>query len=97
MLTHLVAWKYKPETTEEQRERHRARLRDLKNSIAEIVTFHVGADVLGLPRSYDTGLVATFKDRAGLEIYDKDVRHQEVAALGREIAEHVVSVDFIEE
>lgn len=97
MLTHIVCWKYKPEATREQREWHLARLRDLKGSILEIVTFHVGADVLGLPRSFDTGLIATFKDRAGLEVYDKDPRHQEVAAIGREIAAQVVSVDFVEE
>ena len=97
MLTHIVVWKYKPETTEEQRELHRSRLRDLRNAIREIVTFHVGADMLFLPRSYDTGLVATFKNQADLDVYDKHPLHQEVAAIGREIAAHVASVDFIEE
>lgn len=97
MLTHIVIWKYKPEATTEQREWHRARLKDLRAAIREIITLHVGADMLFLPRSYDTGLVATFKDQAALEIYDKHPLHQEVVAIGREIAEHVASVDFVEE
>lgn len=97
MLTHLVAWKYKSGISEEQREFHRARLRNLKGAIKEVITFHVGADTLNLPRSYDTGLVATFKDRRALDVYDQHPLHREVVAIGREIAEHVVSVDFVEE
>ena len=97
MLTHIVLWKYKPEVTAEQRAHHVQRLRDLKGAILEIVTFHVGADVLHLARSYDTGLVATFRDRAALDVYTNDARHQEVVAIGREFAENVVSVDFVED
>ena len=96
MLTHIVVWKYKPEITENEREEHRAKLRNLKGIIAEIIDFNVGADMLHLPRSYDTGLVATFADQAGLDAYTVHPMHQEVANLGKIIAEHVVSVDFIE-
>jgi hypothetical protein len=53
--------------------------------------------MLHLARSYDTGLVATFEDQAGLDAYTIHPTHQEVANLGKEIAEHVVSVDFIDE
>lgn len=97
MLTHIVAWKYKPEVTEAERADHRLQLKRLRNSIREIVTFHVGADILRLPRSYDTALIATFKTQADLEIYDQHPEHQRVVQIGRAIAEHVVSVDFIEE
>jgi hypothetical protein len=97
MLTHIVVWKYKPEITAEQREDHRRQLKFLKNSIREIVTFHVGADMLHLPRSYDTGLVATFRDQVALDVYTNHPEHQKVAALGKELAQHVASVDFIEE
>ena len=94
MLTHIVVWKYKPEVDAEQRSEHVARLRRLSGVIPEIQSFAVGADVLGLPRSYHTGLVATFKDRAGLEAYDAHPEHQAVAQLGRAVSEHVASVDF---
>lgn len=94
MLTHIVIWKYKPEADEAQRSEHRERLRALDGRIPEIESFAVGADVLGLPRSYHTGLVATFRDRAGLEAYNVHPDHVAVVDLGRAISEHVASVDF---
>ena len=94
MLTHIVCWKYKPETTEEQRADHIARLRALPDVIPDILSFSVGRDILHLERSFDTGLVATYPDPAALNIYNDHPRHQEVAALGRQIVEKVVSVDF---
>ena len=95
MLTHIVCWKYKTEATEEQRENHRAELRKLSNTIAEVLSLSVGADVLHLARSFDTALVATFADRAALDVYDAHDEHKKVQAIGREIAEKVVSVDFV--
>ncbi len=94
MLTHIVVWKYKPEVGEEERREHVARLRALAGRIPEIESFAVGRDVLSLPRSYHTGLVATFRDRAGLEAYDAHPEHQAIVQLGRTISEHVASVDF---
>jgi hypothetical protein len=96
MLTHIVVWKYKDEASEETRQEHRAKLSNLKNAIPEIVDFRVGADVLCLARSYDTGLVATFKNLEDLDSYTIHPTHQEVANLGKEIAAHVASVDFFE-
>src|SRR5687767_12158534 len=94
MLVHIVCWKYKDETSMETREEHRAKLSNLKNIISEIVDLKVGADVLHLPRSYDTGLVVKFKSLEDLDVYTNHPTHLEVAALGKEIAAHVVSVDF---
>ena len=95
MLTHIVCWKYKDETTEEQRADHVARLRALPDVIPDIVSFDVGSDILHLDRSFDTGLVAVYPNRAALDVYTEHPAHQEVAALGKEIAKQVVSVDFI--
>ncbi len=76
---------------------HVARLRGLARFIPEILSLSVGADVLRLARSYDTGLVATFPDRAALDAYTNHPEHLQVAAMGRDISEHVVSVDFEDE
>jgi len=95
MLTHIVCWKYKEDTTEEQRADHIARLRALPDVIPNIVSFNVGRDILHLDRSFDTGLVSVYPDRDALDFYTNDPAHQEVAALGKQIAEKVVSVDFI--
>jgi len=95
MLTHIVCWKYKPETTAQQRDEHIARLRALTGIIPEIISLEVGADILHLDRSFDTGMSSTFADRAALDVYTVHPDHQIVVAFGREIAEKVVSVDFI--
>lgn len=94
MLTHIVCWKYKPETTLDQRENHIAKLRNLLSVVPDILSLNVGGDVLYLERSFDTGLVAIFPDRAALDAYTIHPEHQAVVAVGREIAEKVVSVDF---
>jgi len=97
MLTHIVIWKYKSDVGEEERREHVAMLRRLPAIIPEVQSFAVGFDVLKLPRSYHTGLVATFKDRAGLEAYTVHPDHVAVADFGRNVSEHVASVDFEDE
>lgn len=94
MLTHIVCWKYKPETTQEQKETHLARLKNLPNVIPNILSFDLGFDVLHLDRSFDLGLVATYADRDALDAYTIHSEHQTVAAFGKEVAEKTVSVDF---
>jgi len=94
MITHIVIWRYRAGVEQKLREEHMAMLRKLETIIPEIKTLSVGFDVLQLPRSYDTGLVATFQDRAGLETYTVHPEHIKVADLGRNISEHVGSVDF---
>ncbi len=95
MLTHIVCWKYEPETTAEQREEHIAKLRTLPDVIPNIESFEVGADILKLERSFDTGLVAIYPNRAALDFYTDHPEHQNVVAFGKQIAEKVISVDFL--
>ncbi len=97
MLTHIVCWKYKTETTQQQKETHLVKLRNLPNLIPNIISFNVGFDVLHLERSFDLGLVAVYPDRAALDFYTDHAVHQEAARMGKEIADRVVSVDFINE
>ena len=94
MLVHIVCWKYKPETDARTREEHRTKLTALPAVIPNIESFDVGADILHLERSFDTGLVAYFPDRAALNHYTDHPDHQAVASMGKQIAERVVSVDF---
>ena len=94
MLKHIVVWKYLEEVTPTQREEHVAMLRRLPSLIPNINSFAVGSDVLGLPRSYDTGLVAVFADRAGLDAYTVHPEHVAVADFGKRVSAHVASVDF---
>ena len=94
MLIHIVIWKYRADVPQATREEHVAKLRALVKVIPEIVSLEVGFDVLRLPRSYDTGLVAVFRDHAGLDAYTEHPQHVEAAAFGRAVSEHIASVDF---
>jgi len=94
MLTHIVCWKYKPETTSEMRVDHRAKLMALPRIIQNSESFNIGEDILHLERSFDTGLVAKFEGRAALYAYTDHPEHQKVVALGKQLAERAVSVDF---
>ena len=97
MLTHIVIWKYRAEVEEELRREHVERLRGLASLVEGIISLNVGTDVLKLPRSYDTGLVAIFRDRAALEAYTIHPDHIVVADFGRNLSQHVASVDFEEQ
>ena len=93
MLIHIVCFKYKPAVDAATRAEHRQRLRAL-GDIDGIVKLTVGEDVVRSTRSYDTGLVITFRDRAALDAYAKHPRHSPVAQFGVANSESIVSVDF---
>ena len=93
MLLHVVCFKYRTDVDAAARTQHRERLRALKD-LDGVVDLKVGEDVVGSPRSYDTGLAITFPDRAALDAYQKNERHVPVAQFGVSLSEHVVAVDF---
>ena len=92
MIVHIVCFKYNSDVDATARTRHRERLRALSD-IDGIIDLKVGEDVVRSPRSYDTGLVITFRDRAALDFYQKHPRHIPVAQFAAN-CESVVSVDF---
>jgi hypothetical protein len=94
MLTHIVVWKYRNDIEAEVRGEHVRLLQRLASVIEEVESLAVGSDVLKLPRSFDTGLVAQFRDRAALEAYTIHPEHLKVVAFGKTISEQVASVDF---
>ena len=94
MLTHIVIWKYRADVSQDIRAEHVVLLRRLASVIPEVKSLAVGFDTLLLPRSYDTGLVATFADRAGLDAYTVHPEHIKVVEFGSAISAQVASVDF---
>ena len=92
-MIHIVCFKYKSEVAIAPRNEHRVRLRALAD-IDGIVDLKVGEDIVRSARSYDTGLVITFRDRAALDAYASNPRHVPVAQLGVANCESIVSVDF---
>ena len=67
MVVHLVSFKYRKDVDEAARQDHRARLKALAD-IDGVIDFKVGPDFVRSPRSYDTGIVVQFRDRAALDI-----------------------------
>jgi hypothetical protein len=93
VLIHLISFKYKPGVDEAARQQHRDRLAGLAG-IEGVLDLKAGADIVRSPRSYDTGLLVVFRDRAALDAYQKDPRHVPVAEFGASISDHIVAVDF---
>jgi hypothetical protein len=94
MLTHIVVWKYRADTAQATREDHVERLRSLGSIVPGIESFSVGFDTLHSSRSYDTGLVAVFRDRSVLDAYTVHPDHVKVVEFGRGITDLMAKVDF---
>lgn len=93
MLTHMVCFKYRADVPEAVREDHRQRLAGLR-SLDGVVDLRVGADVVRSARSFDTGLLVVFQDRAGLDAYAVNPQHVPVAQFGASLCDQIVAVDF---
>jgi hypothetical protein len=96
MLTHIVVWKYRSDTSQDTRDEHLQRLRSLHSVVPGIESFSVGVDSLHSPKSYDTGLVAIFRDRAVLDAYTVHPDHVKVVEFGHSITEQMAKVDFVD-
>ncbi len=94
MLTHIVCFKYKGDIPEQARADHRERLRGLR-TIDGVVSLTVGVDIVRSARSYDTGLVVVFPDRAALDAYQTNPQHVPVAQFGASLCDSIVAVDFL--
>ena len=94
MLTHIVVWKYRADTPQAARDDHVARLRSLSAVVPGIESFSVGVDTLHSSKSYDTGLVAIFRDRAVLDAYTVHPDHVKVVEFSSDITDRMAKVDF---
>jgi hypothetical protein len=95
MVMHIVSFKYWPQIDAAARQEHRAKLAALASAnIDGVLDLKVGEDFVRSARSYDTGLVVSFRDRAALEGYATNPTHVPVATLGRDLSETIVAVDF---
>lgn len=96
MLTHVVLFKFKPETSAADAARLEAELKGLPAVISEIREFRVGRDVVRSERSHDLALVSAFEDLAAMQRYQVHPAHQAVVALVKTLCAGVVAVDFNE-
>jgi len=94
MLTHIVMWKYRADASQDTRDEHLAQLKSLHSVVPGIESFSVGFDTLRSPKSYDTGLLAIFRDRSVLDAYSVHPDHVKVVEFGHSITDRMAKVDF---
>lgn len=94
MITHLVFFKFKPETSHTEIQQLAKGLGKLPQIIDEIKEFRFGADVIRSERSYDFALVSSFDNLEAMQRYQVHPEHQKVIALVKTITSNVVAVDF---
>ena len=93
MVRHVVMWKFKEET-EKEAEQFLTGLAALDGVIDEICFSQVGRNE-NPENDYDAVLIADFEDFEALERYQKDPRHQAVAAICKSIRLKRPAVDFV--
>jgi len=94
MITHVVFFKFKPETTSTEIQQLADGLGGLPQQIEEIREFRFGPDVLHSERSYDFSLISSFDDLDALQSYQVHPEHQKVVAHVKTISSSVIAVDF---
>lgn len=91
MIRHIVMWKFRPGTEDEQ-QKFLEGLRGLQGVIPQLLRSEVAVNVG--EGNYDAVLVSEFADLEALETYKNDPRHQAVSALCKSIREDRVAVDY---
>ena len=95
MLEHIVLFKPKPETTEDQEKQLVQRLMDLAEHIPQIVQISAGKSLTVRSKGYTVGLVVRFNNEADLNIYRVHPKHQEVVEEVKKLCEDTLALDYI--
>lgn len=94
MITHVVFFKFQPDTSPADIQKLTDGLAALPKDIEEIREYRFGPDLIGSERSYDYGLVSCFDDLEALQRYQVHPEHQKVVSHVKAITSNVVAVDF---
>lgn len=95
MVEHIVCFKFKPETTEEQIDTLIRRLQALKEAIPTVVDLTAGKTFTPeRGQGYSAALVVRFNDKAGLNFYQPHPKHVAVKEYIAEICESTLAIDY---
>jgi hypothetical protein len=95
MVQHVVLFKLKPETTEDDRAAMCRALGDLGITVPGILDISVGVNFSDRNQGFDVGLVVKLVDRDALEVYLPHPAHrQAVEQFVRPIMQEVIVVDY---
>ncbi len=94
MIKHVVMFKFKSSTADDDISRMEKGLSALPGLIPEIRQYELGRNVVHSDRSFDFGLVAGFDDLDALQRNSRHPRHHELLKLINEICDSIRSFDF---
>lgn len=78
MCIHVFAFRWKPEVTEQQKEKVAADIRKLQGQIPGLLETYVGKNFSSKGQGYEFGGVMKFSDRAALDAYGPHPVHQKL-------------------
>lgn len=91
VIKHVVCHKY---NDKREAEIIAPMLNSLMGKVPGLLSMETGVDITGGARAYHLVLIATFKDRAGLEVYANHPEHVKVKEYIHKVLESSVAVDF---
>ena len=94
MITHIVMFKFKEDTTKEQILDIKKRLEDLVDLIEPLNSMEVGLNFKDSPRAMDMVLVSTFDTKDGLVEYATHPEHLKVVDTIKQVGEYTKVVDY---
>lgn len=98
MVKHIVMWKLKESaeghTKQENALELKKRLEDLKSKVPDLVELEVGLQGFTDATASDIVLYTTFRDKAGLDNYQKHPDHQKVIPFVRAVTDERRVVDY---
>ena len=94
MIRHIVFFKFKPEITEEQKNKLLEDLKKLKKKIPLIQRLEVEFDIGKKPNSFDLALNSDFSSWEDVEKYSIHPDHIKVVEFIKEISDDVCKVDY---
>ncbi|MEG1536907.1 MAG: Dabb family protein [Clostridiales bacterium] len=101
MLKHIVMWNFKEQADGATKEQNMAKamqmLLALQPIIPEILSMHIGRDVVRKDGSYDMALLIDFAGIEELNAYTTHPEHQKVSGFIGKVRESRVACDFFVE
>jgi hypothetical protein len=80
MYIHVFAFRWKPEVSEEQKDRVISEIRKLQGQIPGLLETSVGKNISPKGQGYELGGVMKFSDRAALDAYGPHPVHQKLVS-----------------
>ena len=93
MYMHMFAFRWKPEVTEEQKDRALAEIGKLQGQIPGLLETWVGKNTSPRGQGYELGGAMKFADKAALDAYGPHPVHQKLLSWLRPLIEPI-EVDF---